>query len=123
MLDISSRFSVTCNANPRAAGLSVPDISHKSSSTSTEDSPMLVEKTMCARLLAEYCRHSLQLVGVGTDELLLNIGSVSLRCSSPDKIGKIFRWATSTDMIHVNRNGIKENTMVEGGTESRRRAR
>lgn len=125
MLRTNSELSVICSANPLAAGLSVLEISQSSNSTKTADKPMLAEKTHDASLCAEgfltLCQVPLFPV---PNTFLLNEGSSScplFLSLSLDSMGNSLRWAMTTAATQVNRNGAEDNTIVEGGTESRLR--
>jgi hypothetical protein len=121
-LRISSEPSAIRKASPLAAGFNVFDISHRSNSTNTVDSPMLMENTKDANLCAERCLIPPQLAR-GLNESLLNTGSASFCRISLDRSGYSRNCATSTATTSVRKKGIDEKMIVDGGTESRRRCR
>ena len=64
-LSTSSELNVSRKAKPLAAGLSVFDISHNNSSTSTAESPILVANTSEASLCDDVCLSPVKMYPVG----------------------------------------------------------
>jgi len=112
--DIKSEVNVIRNASPLAAGFSVLDISHNSSSINTVESPMLAEHTNFATYKAEGRRESF----VDPPE---KSGNAVVADASSDKAGNSFFCVITAVTSHDIRNGVRENMIVEAGTESSRR--